>query len=77
MPLLRFVGNFKNDLSERVASRHLLLRLHRFRKRECLRHRYFDFLVIDQLADLDELFRRRSAAARGRAVSTYCVLASA
>ena len=56
MLLLRLVTNFKNDLPARVASRHLLLRFHRFRKWECLRHDYFDFLVIDQFADLGELF---------------------
>jgi len=56
MPLLRLVTNFKNYFTARVASRHLFLRLHRFRKRECLRHDYFDFLVIDQPADLGKLF---------------------
>src|SRR5215472_17567605 len=55
-PLLRFVSNFENDLPARVSSRYLLMRLHRFRKRECLRHDHLDFLVIDQFADLGKLF---------------------
>ena len=56
IPLLRFVTNFKNYFTARVARRYLLLRFHRFRKRKSLRHDYFDFLVIDQVADLCELF---------------------
>jgi hypothetical protein len=34
--LLRFVGDFKNNLTARVASGYLLLRFHRFRKWESL-----------------------------------------
>src|SRR5262245_2118080 len=54
--LLRFVSDLENDLSARVTSRHLLLCFHRVRKRECLRHDYFDFPVVDQFADFSQLF---------------------
>jgi hypothetical protein len=55
--LLRVVSDFENDLSARMASCYLFLRLHRFRKWKRLRHDYLDFPGIDEFADLGELFR--------------------
>ena len=70
--LFRLVRDFKNDLPARVTSRYLLLRLHRFQKWECLSRLQFSERAIDGAGAPS----RRHAAARGRALFTYCVLAS-
>jgi hypothetical protein len=57
--LLRFIGDFENDLATCVTSRDLFLRFDRFGKWERLRHDYLDFLLVDQLANFSKLTRIR------------------
>ena len=63
LPLLRLVTNFKNYFTARVASRHLFLRLHRFRKRECLSRLQFSLRAVDGAGAPS---RRRAAVRGGR-----------
>jgi hypothetical protein len=57
--LFRFVSDFQNNFPARVTSGDLFLRFRRFRERERLRDNYFDFLFVDQFANLSELIRSR------------------